>query len=607
MFKILRSKAKIFYWVIAATFILFLFLGGMTSRGCNAPGTSGPDANAVIGSVNGDEITARQYDQMYRYYIQQLKQRAQGQPLNANQYATAGDQAWDNMVNSMLQEQAIEDLDIKVTDQEVLDTFTTDPPQELLQQYRQEDGSVDMNRYYDDLKNPAVDWTAQENWIRSMLPFNKLNDLITADAIVTDEEVREEYIAQTGKAAAEYMGVLYSDLPDDFEPTEAEVQAYYDAHPDDYQRQAKAAVTVVSFKKEAGENDFEEARLLMEEIRNQITVEGKDFATAAGEFGEDGTSANGGDLGTFDRNRMVGEFTEAAFSLPVNEVSQPVRTEFGYHLIEVLEQFPNEETGEIDQVHARHILLKVSASDATLTEIRESAKAFRGRVDSDSFASTAEAEGLTVQTPDAFIRGRDIPGLPLSRRGSFWAHDALPGEISPAFETANEVYLLLAGEKTPAGPAPLTEVQSQVVLSLKQAHKLELAKAKLGPAVGNVQMGRTLAEAAAAAELKHAVTDTFTMNGNVMDVGYGTDFNKLAITGTVGTLIPEVETRRGLYALIPTYIAEFDQADFDARKEGIRTSLLAREQNTVYTEWLEEKREAAEIVDLRHKMAQDRL
>ncbi len=57
---------------------------------------------------------------------------------------------------------------------------------------------------------------------------------------------------------------------------------------------------------------------------------------------------------------MVAPFTEAAFSLPVGEVSQPVRTRFGYHLIEVLSQDKDKDTGEVYQVHARHILLKVT-------------------------------------------------------------------------------------------------------------------------------------------------------------------------------------------------------------------------------------------------------
>ena len=109
-----------------------------------------------------------------------------------------------------------------------------------------------------------------------------------------------------------------------------------------------------------------------------------------------------------------------------------------------------------------------------------------------------------------------------------------------------------------------------------------------------------MAEVAGDAELLHAVTDTFTVNGNVPDVGYGTEFNKLAINGTVGTLIPEVETIRGLYALIPLWISPFDEADFMDRRAGIQAALLSRAQNKIVEEWYNARLEAAEIEDFRY-------
>ena len=88
MFKFLRSQAKIFYWVIAATFILFLFLGGMTGRGCTAPGTRQAEPG-VIGYVNGQQISAQQYEYAVRQQLNQMSQQAQGRDLNANQVALA--------------------------------------------------------------------------------------------------------------------------------------------------------------------------------------------------------------------------------------------------------------------------------------------------------------------------------------------------------------------------------------------------------------------------------------------------------------------------------------------------------------------------------------
>jgi parvulin-like peptidyl-prolyl isomerase len=81
-----------------------------------------------------------------------------------------------------------------------------------------------------------------------------------------------------------------------------------------------------------------EALALAQELRQRL-LEGEDFSTLAAQYSDDpGSGANGGDLGWFGKGRMVAEFETAAFSLPLNEVSEPIKTQYGYHLIEVLER-----------------------------------------------------------------------------------------------------------------------------------------------------------------------------------------------------------------------------------------------------------------------------
>jgi parvulin-like peptidyl-prolyl isomerase len=600
LFKFLRSQAKVFYWVIAATFILFLFLGGMTGRGCQAPGTKKYEAG-VIGTVNGTNITAQQYDYAVRQQRAQIRQQGQDRELNANQIAVANQQAWDSLVQAAIFQQAIKEMGITVSDDEVLAVFENNPPPELLAQYRDENGNVDINRYFADLQNPAVDWSQQEAYIRAMLPWQKLTDTVSTGAVVTDEEVRLEYIRQTGQAVAEYIGIVFTDLEDDFEASEAEINDWYQAHPDDYQAPAKAHCQVVKFAKEPSELDYEEILEFLLEIREEIVSGQKDFASAASEYSDDATSAVlGGELGNFDRARMPAPFTEAAFNLPVGEISQPVKTKFGYHLIEVHDQAIDQDTDEVYEINARHILLKVTPGPDTLDLLREAADDFRGRVDGSNFVTTAEAEALDLMTPPEFIKGRDIPGLPLSMGGANWVWTASPGKVSRLYENKDNIYIVLAGEITPAGPAPLAEVTSRVALAVKKDHQTAAAKAKLSPAVGEIQMGRTMAEVAANAGLRHAVTDTFTVNGNVPDIGYGTDFNQLAINGAVGVLVPEVKTLRGLFALTPLWIKPFDEAEFEGRRAGLQGALLARAQNKAVEDWYTERLENAEIEDLRY-------
>ena len=603
MFKMLRSQAKIFYWIIAISFILFgvVFSYGGATSGCEKTSPMADRQAGVIGKINGTAISSAQFEQVYRSMLNYNRQQNQGRELNANQRAGLRRQAWEQIIQEVLVNDAIEEYDIQVSDAELKQRFETNPPPAILNQYRNpETGEVDMSAYYADLQNPDMDWSGIEAYVRNIMQTEKLQDIIAADVTISDEEIRKEYLAQEGQAVAEYMGVLYAELESEYTPTDDQIETYYNGHLDDFQRREKVGAKVVRWAKEPSESDWNSALEEITEIKQEIESDSVSFEEAARRYSEDGSASRGGDLGTFDRNRMVPEFTEASFNLPIGQVSEPVKTKFGYHLIEVTEQHNDEETGELAQVTARHILLKVVPGNATLTMLQEAAQEFVDRVDGGTFVSTAEAEAQDLLSPEPFIEGRDIPGLPLSMAGSLWAHAAQPGDISPVFDNNDYYYVVMAGDRVPAGPAPLEEVKSQVELALTKEHKKEVAREKLGPAVGEVQMGVAMSEAAAAAELKHAVTDTFTYNGNVDGVGFGTDFNKMAIEGEVGTLIPEVETLRGLFALTPLWISPFDEADFASRKEGMRQVLLSQAQNEKVSEFIEARREAAIIEDYRY-------
>ena len=599
MFKFLRSQAKIIYWVIAATFILFLFLGGMTGRGCQSP-TGGGNQYGSVGSVNGTQLSAQFLEEVFRQHLARLKQQSPNRELTANDYATLRDQAWRYLIQQALLEQAYKDYDIQVTDAEVLDVFQNNPLPQLLYRYQDAEGNVEMERYFADLQNPEVDWSGYETYVRETLTFNRLQAMVTADALVTEDLVRQEFIRQTGRAVAEYMGVLFGDLDQDFTPTDEDLLDYFEAHRDDFEAPAQVSCQVATFAKEPGPADLQEVLSFIQEIREEIMSGKFSFETAAREYSEDGSAASGGELGTFDRERMVAPFTEAAFSLQEGEISEPVKTKFGYHLIEVLERHIDTATGEAYQVHARHILLKVTPSLETLGLLRDSVEEFRSRVDGSTFTTTAQAEAVELMPSATFPQGQNIPGLNNSFEGSLWCATVKAGQISPMFENQDCMYIVLAEGVVPEGPAAFADVSDQVALNVKKVHERELALAKLSPAVGEVQMGRDMADVAAEADLKFAVTDTFTANDNISDVGWRTDFNLAALEGQVGQLIPEVETVRGLFALVPLWINPFDDNEFASRQTSIRQLLLNRAQGEAFNQWLEEQTTSADIVDLRH-------
>jgi peptidyl-prolyl cis-trans isomerase D len=294
-------------------------------------------------------------------------------------------------------------------------------------------------------------------------------------------------------------------------------------------------------------------------------------------------------------------FTEVAFSLPVGQISEPVRTPYGYHLIEVLEQDRVADTDSIYQVHARHILMRVTPGPQTQEMLRDSAEDFRARVNAGNFVTTAQAEALDLVEPEPFPAGRDIPGLRQTMAGASWTLATDPGSVSPVFENDQFLYVVLAEKPLPAGLAPLDDVRPRVALAVRRDFQRQAAVAKLSPAIGEVQMGTSMAEAAAAHGLKHAVTDTFLYSGNVPDVGYATEFNEKVFGGQVGELITDIETVRGVYAAIPRWISPVDENAYLAQRDNLTAMLRSRAQGERFEAWLQEREDEAEIVDNRYR------
>jgi hypothetical protein len=134
---------------------------------------------------------------------------------------------------------------------------------------------------------------------------------------------------------------FYADLVAKTKTDEASARKYYDEHKSDY-LQVKARHILIRYKgsavplkKDAKELTEEEALAKAKEIRQKL-VDGADFATLAKAESDDaGSGANGGDLGTFGHGRMVPAFEQVAFTIPVGELSEPVKSQFGYHIIKV--------------------------------------------------------------------------------------------------------------------------------------------------------------------------------------------------------------------------------------------------------------------------------
>ena len=596
MFKLLRSRAKFFYWIIAVSFILFTFI--VWGAQCNRQDGSRDQGPTWIGSINGVQITTVEWDSTLRNYTARLREAYQTSALTINQRAQAVETVWNGLLRTKLEEAEIARRGLSADDDEILDVLKNNPPPELLSQFTNEAGEVDMATYYDELANPERDWTGVEAYLRAMLPREKLVLALTEDVAVSDQEVRDAYYERNMKAIAEYAGVLFFDMASEEEPVEEAIEAYYAENLDDFMQPERVAIQLVTFPKEPSELDDTEVQSLAADVRQEILDGTMDFAEAAAIYSEDSSKDSGGDLGAFDRERMVPPFSEAAFSLPVGELSRPVKTEFGYHIIEVLEQF--EEQGEVARVHARHILFKIDPGDETLLALYESAADFRDDALEVGFAEAAQDAALEPLYPRPLQEGADIPGFRNTIPAAMFAFNSSQGDISRVMETEEFFYVVENVEYLPEGPSTLEDVRAQVVNKVKRATERELAEQTLAPAAAALAAGGDFGDVAAEFGLKHAVTDTFAATGNIPEVGYDGTFNQAALETEPGVLLEQVLTNRGAYAMKVLWKSDFDEEAFAAASADLHGDLFSRRQNEVVEQWYQDQLAAAKIEDRRY-------
>ncbi|HZN93148.1 MAG TPA: SurA N-terminal domain-containing protein, partial [Myxococcales bacterium] len=349
----LEPKRLGYYLIILAIAFVFAVQWGPGSKGCESPLAESAASSAA--RVNGREISLRQFNQTYSNELRRQAEmyRRFGQELTEARAREMGLPAriLERLVNDELMAQEAERQGINASDDEIFSILKMNP------EFHGANGQFDKARYMDAVRNlyrtTPQDW---ENDIRRSLAIGKLYRVIGEAVQVSDDEVRSQYFRDGDKAKlthVRFLPTMYAGKVG--EPKQADVDAFRKAHEkeiaDDYAANAyvyqqpekvRARHILVKVAKDAPREKKDQARARIDELKKQLDG-GKDFAELAKEASEDdGSKPQGGDLGLQSRESWVPEFSAAAFALKPGEVSAPVESQFGFHLIKVEEKKPAE-------------------------------------------------------------------------------------------------------------------------------------------------------------------------------------------------------------------------------------------------------------------------
>lgn len=594
MMRQMRENTKIIMLITALAFVaLMVFEWGMDMSGQNSAQISGGE----IGIVGGEPVLYQDFNQVYRsIYDRQAAQ--QDGPITPAQNRQIEDAAWDQLVTDRVVEQEIRRRGITASEEEIRQAARFSPPPEF---YSNElfltNGQFDLTKYHEFLASPAVD--AQllqqlEAYYRSAIPRSKLFRQVVAGLHVTDQELWRMWRDRNEQVTAEFFALDPETLVDDAAVgvTEQDVRKYYEDHKDELTRPARAAVQIVALQKAPLAADSAQVFRAARELRQAI-VAGRDFAEAAREVSTDGSAEQGGDLGTVRRGETVPAFEQAAFSLPIGEVSEPVLSPFGYHLIKV-----NGRGGDSAQVS--HILFAIERDQESEDLLLERADSLEMIGERSGLAAAAEAMGLRVRDYTISEGTAFVPGIGALDEGEDWALvEGEQGQTSPVFENDDYFYMLQLGRRTPAGTMTFEETQAALRQRVIAERKLERAKQTAREAIDRIRAGSSIAEQAARLGVSPETSQPFSRVDFVPGLGaanpaIGTAFGLAA--GQVGG--PAVANDQ-VFVIRVLDRTEADRNAWSAQKDDQRERVLAALEQSRVAQFIADLRTRAKVQDRR--------
>jgi len=615
----MREKTHIVLGFLLVAFLALIVVEwGSESTIFRSKGQSG-----VIASINGHDIHYEQFKLAYDRQIEQYKQQG-GQEPQDSQLDYFRNQVWENMVREVLVTQEIEKRGIKASDKEIVHYIFNEPPDIIKQNpsFQNEQGQFDNAKYQAALNDANMNetWRRVEDYMRATLPYQKFQDEFDASALVTDADVRDDYVKRNQKATVRYVffnpekyrqkaGGATGQIP--VEKSAAE--KYYKEHQDEFKEAEKRKIDYVIFSNKATRADSDTVRSLAGQIL-QRAHSGEDFAALAQTYSEDESNRDkGGDLGFFKRGQMVKPFEDAAFGANPGDIIGPVQTTFGLHIIKVVgrkfeepadenkdkKKKSEKEKGE-ETVQASHVLLKFQASRRTVDAARDSASYFASAARESGWETALKNEKLTTQTSQPFAKGGGfVPGVGMKPTVANLVFRSEVGTVSDYFDVPQGFMVLRVAESQKERIRPLEEVQAQIENTLRtdklKALAFEAAKAARAKLTGSM----TLEDLAAQDSLEIKMPEALTRAGFNRDIG-----RDAAFTGTAFSLQPNqisqaVKGARGAYLIQLLTIDPVNEADLQSQKETIRSQLVDRARQNAFSQWYTDLKEKATIKDFR--------
>jgi peptidyl-prolyl cis-trans isomerase D len=622
MLRLMREQAG--SWLIkvllGAIVIVFVFWGVGSFRS---------QRGDRIATVNGDPITLDEYRNTFDNLVDQLRRRF-GNNLDGDmiEKLQVKKQALNQLINNTLLLQEAKRLKFRVSDTELADAISEIPG-------FQEAGRFDNRLYRNVLERLRMTPEEFEVAQRNGMMIEKLSTLITSGVKISDQEAMEWF--NWANASVNIDFVLFEpDHYKDVNPSLEETKTYFESHKENYKTEAMVKVRYLHFSPDEyrskvtisdeelleyyNENQeaFKtpqtvEARHILFRVDENATPEavkkiqeraldilklakeGKDFAELAKQYSEGPTRDNGGYLGSFRKEAMVKPFADMAFSMKAGEISEPVRTRFGWHIIKV-EKVNEASVLSFDEAKER-IKKKLAGERGKNLAYDEAEAVSEVSFEEDDLFKIAKERNLKVLTTDFFSRKGPEKGISTPSKFASFAFNLSVGEISDIQEFENGYYIIELIDKIPPKIPEFTQVKETVRADLVRGKKGEKAKADANSFLAALKSGKSMDAESKHFNLTPTSTGFFKRSDSIPKIGPEREIAEIAFQLTNEKKLAEnvIKGVKGYYIIQFSGRKTPEAENFNKEKGDIEKRLLAQKESRTFDALLTQIRSKSDI------------
>jgi peptidyl-prolyl cis-trans isomerase D len=567
--------------------------------------------------VDGDEISVSQLNAAYARYRDRLRQVFGGTlPAAFDNELMLKEQVLGQIIEERVLLNYIDEKGYRVGDQALFDAIQS------IAAFHQ-DGKFDKELYRNQLASQGYSPAQFEQELRHSTAMGQLNKALQASAFtvparvarmqelknqarklriltvvndtdsveVTEQEINDFYNEQSSRymsparVKVDYIEVSLDRVKQNISVDDDRLRERYEQMKDQLTSAEvrEASHILITVASDASDDEIEKTRQTAADLKARI-VDGEDFAELAKAHSQDpGSAAEGGDLGEVERGMMVKPFEDALFDMQPGQVSDPVKTRFGWHLIK-LTNVSGGQTQTFDEARSRlESELKAELAETRIYDLVENLSNI-GYEQPDSLLPAAEKLGLKIQTSDWFTRSRG-EGLASQEkfRATAFSDDVLNNNRnSETIElSANQVVIMHLNQHEPSKLQPLESVKEAVIQALKIKKGREIAQSRGQELLQAIQQGQTMDTVAADAGLPIFNADFIERTSSVVDPEVASAAFSMPRPEDGTPLFEAVTIANGDYSIIELSDVQIKENDA-TRSEATELAKALAESNASY-------------------------